>query len=100
MSFRSAREARERFLQLARRAEESAPLFYRVHEHAGANPARVLTRTQQPEKTNLTPFEFNRRRSDFSPGRWPDCPRFHRIPAQFCQFTFTAAVPLVGTVNT
>jgi len=36
MSFRSAREARERFLQLARRAEESAPLFERVHESAGA----------------------------------------------------------------
>jgi len=34
MSFRSAREARERFLQLARRAEESAPLFQRVHENA------------------------------------------------------------------
>src|SRR5579872_5870761 len=39
--YRRAREARERFLQLARRAEESAPLFYRVHEHAGANPAGV-----------------------------------------------------------
>jgi len=29
---------RERFLQLARRAEESAPLFSGVHENAGANP--------------------------------------------------------------
>jgi len=29
MSFRSAREARERFLQLARRAEESAPAVTR-----------------------------------------------------------------------
>jgi len=45
MSFRSTREARERFLQLARRAEESAPLFYRVRESAGANPAGALTGT-------------------------------------------------------
>jgi len=36
MSFRSAREARERFLRLARGAEESAPLFYRVHQNARA----------------------------------------------------------------
>jgi len=36
MSFRSAREARERFLQLARRAEESAPLFSRVYKNVGA----------------------------------------------------------------
>src|SRR5579872_3924134 len=43
MSFRSAREARERFLQIARRAEESAPLFWRVLKNAGANPACAPT---------------------------------------------------------
>jgi len=39
MSFRSAREARERFLQLARRAEESAPLFY---QRKACRPAGAL----------------------------------------------------------
>jgi len=32
-------EAPERFFQFARRTEESATLFWRVHENVGANPA-------------------------------------------------------------
>src|SRR5579863_6230244 len=58
MPFRSTREARERFLHLARRTEESAPLFLRVHENAGANPAGALTWTQQLEKCICAAFSY------------------------------------------
>src|SRR5579872_1813533 len=76
MSFRSARKARERFLQLARRARGICSVILEVHENAGVNLPRKRGRPIE--------YPFQPQRAAHEPEMWNTCvalPGFFLISA-------------------